>query len=78
MLQKAWYELSPVIYLLGSIYFIAGENKLAALGGVLLLMVTLLVIVMRIQYRSIPKAERESIRFKIEPVSAIGLLFDGQ
>jgi TRAP-type uncharacterized transport system fused permease subunit len=56
MLQKAWYEMSPIIYLIVSIYFLFGENKLAAFCGFVLLIVTLLVVVMRFQYRSTTKA----------------------
>jgi hypothetical protein len=51
MFQKVWYEISPIVYLILAIYFLVGENKLAAFSGFVLLIVTLLIVAMRIQYR---------------------------
>ncbi len=55
MLQKTWYEISPIAYLIVSTYFLFGENKLAAFSGFVLFIVTLLIVAMRIQYRSTTK-----------------------
>ncbi len=55
MLQKTWYEISPIAYLIVSVYFLFGENKLGALSGLILLITASLIIFMRIQYRSSAK-----------------------
>jgi len=52
MLQKLWYEVSPIAYFIVAIYCLVGENKLAAVSGFLLLLVTSLIVLLRIQYRS--------------------------
>lgn len=55
MLEKAWYELSPIAYSIVSVYFLFGENKLAAVFGFVLFAVTMLIVVMRFQYRTTAK-----------------------
>ena len=55
MLQKAWYELSPAVYLIVSVNCLIGDNRLAAFSGFILLSVTLLIVLMRVQYRTSSK-----------------------
>lgn len=56
MLENVWYEVSPMIYSIVSVYvFVFGENRMAIFFSLLLFIVTLLIVVMRIQYRSTPK-----------------------
>lgn len=52
MLNKAWYELSPAIYLIVSVNCLIGDNRLAAFSGFILFLVSLLIVVMRVQYRT--------------------------
>jgi|GEM_PF-1167996 len=56
MFEKAWYELSPVVYLAVSIFSWFAENRLATLCGLLLFALTLLVVLMRFQYRFATRA----------------------
>ncbi len=55
MLEKVWYEISPLVYSIVSIYVFWGENKQAIIFSVVLFLVTVLIVVMRVQYRLTPK-----------------------
>lgn len=59
MLQKAWYEVFPAVYLLMSIYFLNGDNRKAAFFGFILFVVTTLIIMMRFQSRSKIRAKKK-------------------
>jgi uncharacterized membrane protein HdeD (DUF308 family) len=55
MLEKVWYELSPVIYIVVSCVVIFNSNLAGIFFASLLLSVSLLIGVMRIQSRSTSK-----------------------
>ena len=52
MIEKMWYESSPIVYALVSVYFLLGDNKQAGFFGLILLIVTALIVLMRMEYRS--------------------------
>jgi hypothetical protein len=59
MLQKAWYEIFPAVYLFISIYFLNGDNRQAAFFSFILFVVSTLIIMMRYQSRSKIRAKRK-------------------
>ena len=71
MLEKAWYELSPLAYSSLSVIILFSANFLARLFALILLLASLLIVVMRMQYRSTPKAllKRRSTYFKAATVT---------
>jgi|CXWL01.1.fsa_nt_gi hypothetical protein len=58
MLQKAWYEVFPAVFLFMSIYVLNGDNRQAAFFGFILFVVATSIIMMRIQWRSKIRAKR--------------------
>ncbi|WP_394752497.1 hypothetical protein [Crenothrix sp.] len=58
MLEKVWYELSPVIYIVVSCVVMFNGNLFAIFFAALLLSVSLLIGVMRIQSRSTPRVTK--------------------
>jgi|CXWL01.1.fsa_nt_gi hypothetical protein len=52
MLEKIWYESSPLVYLTLSFYGLLRDHFPSAFFAGILLGTTLLIITMRIQYRS--------------------------
>ncbi|MBM4206505.1 MAG: hypothetical protein FJ190_00360 [Gammaproteobacteria bacterium] len=55
MLEKAWYEMSPAVYMIASCLIIFNTNRIAAFFASLLLLVSLLIGFMWIQFRTNPK-----------------------
>ncbi len=55
MFEKSWYEASPYIYVVVALAVVFTGSALASLFGILLLLTSLIIIVMRINYRSEPK-----------------------
>jgi hypothetical protein len=53
-MEKAWYELSPIVYLIVSGFVMFSANNLAAFFALLLFLASLLIGVMRLQSRSKP------------------------
>jgi large-conductance mechanosensitive channel len=64
MLEKIWYELSPIIYSAASCFVIFYTNFVGAVFAFLLLGVSLLIGVMRIQFRSTPKVAARARKSK--------------
>jgi hypothetical protein len=52
MIEKAWYELSPMIYFVTSGLIIFYSNALAAFFAILLFLASVLIGMMRFQSRS--------------------------
>lgn len=61
MLEKVWYELSPMIYLAASVIVMIYTNHLAAFFGVLLLLTSALIGIMRYQARIALKTKAKVI-----------------
>lgn len=62
MFEKAWYEISPVIYLIVSCVIIVNTNHTAAFFASLLLIMSLLIGFMRFQFRTNPTIKRKRER----------------
>lgn len=55
MLEKVWYELSPIIFVVASCFVVVYSNFWGVFFALILLSVSVLIGVMRIQSRSRPK-----------------------
>ncbi|NOS74589.1 MAG: hypothetical protein HOP36_08645 [Methyloglobulus sp.] len=55
MLEKVWYEVSPIAYSILSIFVLLYSNILGVVFAFILLSVSVFIGVMRFQYRSKPK-----------------------
>ncbi|CAG7856083.1 hypothetical protein MCAMS1_00443 [biofilm metagenome] len=64
MFEKAWYELSPMVYSVISCIIMFNTNHLAFFFAFLLFLTSLLIGVMRLQSRINPKTKIKKVKSK--------------